>query len=304
MSDRDTDILAKGSELFGYRVAGPIGRGGMGVVYDAVQLSLDRRVALKVLHPAKFRDPQIFQEFVREARTAAALNHPNLVAIHGIHHDSQRGLAAFAMEHIAGSTAQRLVRDQGTLPREAALHLTYQIASALGYAHQRGLVHRDVKPDNILVTADLTAKLLDLGLVHHRHDSPGGVGRNRLIIVGTPGYAAPEQLRDPGQAVPASDVWSLGATLCHLLTGRMPFDGTTFIDLVAAVVADPVELPASVPTDCGQLLEWMLEKDPEDRPANGDAVVAALDALAAGRPVRPTTRTRVPIRNRRPFRRR
>ena len=146
------DGLPAGTELFGYEIERLLGRGGMGNVYLATQKSLDRKVALKVLHPHRLRNPAAVESFLREARAAAQLAHANLVAVHDVHAEPERKLYCYSMEYVEGITASRLLQTQGVLKRSQALHLIYQMAKALGHAHRHGLVHRDIKPDNILTT--------------------------------------------------------------------------------------------------------------------------------------------------------
>jgi serine/threonine-protein kinase len=277
------DGLPNGSELFGYVVEGLLGRGGMGNVYLAKQKSLDRQVALKVLHPHRLRNPAAVESFLREARAAAQLNHANLVGVHDVHAEPERRLYCYSMEYVQGITASKLVQTQGLLKRSQALHLVYQIAKALGHAHRHGLVHRDIKPDNILVSANGAAKLLDLGLVRDRIEQTAESGSRILSIVGTPEYSAPEQHRNPKQAVPASDVYSLGATLFFLLSGRPPFSGDTVIDLIVRVATEQITYPSAIPADCRRLLDLMLAKRPAERFYDGDAVVEALRGISEGR---------------------
>ncbi len=276
--------LASGTEVFGYVIDRLIGRGGMGNVYLAKQTSLDRQVALKVMHPQRLRAAGAAERFLGEARAAAKLNHPNLVAVHDVMADPERKLYAYSMEFVPGTTAAKLVMAQGTLKRAQALHLTFQVAKALAHAHKHGLTHRDVKPDNILIAQNGSAKLLDLGLVHDRIQGHGETTGSRVLsIVGTVEFSAPEQHRNPRQAVPASDVYSLGATLFYLLSGRPPYNGDTIIDLIVRVATEPLSYPAAIPSDCRRLLDLMLAKRPADRLADGDAVVEALKAIAEGR---------------------
>jgi len=277
------DGLPPGTEIFGYTIERLLGRGGMGNVYLAKQKSLDRQVALKVLHPQRLRNPASVDSFLREARAAAQLSHANLVAVHDVQADPERKLYCYSMEYIQGITASRLVQTQGVLKRPQALHLLYQVAKALGHAHRHGLVHRDVKPDNILVTQSGTAKLLDLGLVRDQFEPSAEPGSRVLSIVGTPEYSAPEQHRNPKQAVPGSDVYSLGATLFFLLSGRPPFSGDTLIDLIVRVATEPLSYPNGIPADCRRLLDLMLAKRPADRLYDGDAVVGALKGISEGR---------------------
>ena len=285
------DDLAPGSVLLGYVIERVLGRGGMGTVYLAKQLSLGRQVALKVLHPSRVKNPKTATEFFQEASATARLNHPNLVGVHDLKADTATGLFAFSMEYVPGLTAFQLVSQQGPLTRGPALNLIAQVASALAYAHRQGFVHRDLKPENVLVTTGNVAKLLDLGLAYNRlgalsngstaADRQQSSGR-RLMIVGTPDYSAPEQSRNPEQATTASDVWGLGATLFFLLTGRTPFDGETVIDLIVRTAIEPLAWPDNVAADCRQLVELMMTKDPSQRLADGDEVLVALQQMARG----------------------
>jgi eukaryotic-like serine/threonine-protein kinase len=280
------ESLPVGSALFGYEIQAVIGRGGMGTVYLARQNSLGRQVALKVLNPQRIRNQNQVEAFLREAQSAGRLNHPHLVLVHDAHVDAEKGLYCYSMEYVPGKTASKLVVERGTLSPSAALHIVYQIARALGLAHRSGLVHRDVKPDNILVTDSGVAKLADLGLVRDRllgHAGNDTIGSQILTLVGTPDYSAPEQCRNPKRAGPASDVYSLGACLYFLLLGRPPFVGETVIDTIVRAATQELSLPAKLSHDNRQLLIRMLAKDPAKRFADGDAVVAALDALAGGK---------------------
>ena len=280
-----TEGIPPGTELFGYRIEGVLGRGGMGTVYKATQLSLQRTVAVKVLGGRFARSPQLANDFLREARATAKLTHQNLVMVHDVHADPPRNLYAYAMEYVPGVTLGKLVSDQGPLKRASALHIIYQIAQALAVAHRADLIHRDIKPDNILVTQNGLAKLLDLGLVRDRLEgqTARAPGRRLLTIVGTPDWSAPEQSRDPDEASTASDVFSLGATLFYAMTGQPPFNGTTVIDLIVNVCTQEVVYPATIPRDCQQLFALMLAKDPENRLSDGMALVRALEDVAKGK---------------------
>jgi eukaryotic-like serine/threonine-protein kinase len=277
------DGLTLGTEVFGHHIERLLGRGGMGNVYLATQKSLNRQVALKVLHPQRLRNPAAVDNFLREARAAGQLNHPNLVTVHDVLVDPDRKLYCYSMEYVQGITATQLVHSQGVLNRSKALHLIYLVAKALGHAHKHEIVHRDVKPDNILVMQNGTAKLLDLGLAHELIEQPPEAGSRVLSLVGTPEFSAPEQHRNPKRAVPASDVYSLGATLFFLLVGRPPHQGDTIIDLIVRVATETPSYPSTIPTECRHLLDLMLAKRLPDRLSDGDAVVDALNEISHGR---------------------
>ncbi len=281
-----SDTIPPGTELFGYRMEGVLGRGGMGTVYKATQLSLQRTVAVKVLGGRFARNPQLADDFLKEARATAKLTHQNLVMVHDVHAEPARKLYAYSMEYVPGTTLTRMIAEQGALKRASALHIIYQIAQALAAAHRADLIHRDIKPDNILVTGNGLAKLLDLGLVRDRLEGQQGVrapGRRLLTIVGTPEYSAPEQSRNPDEASTASDVFSLGATLFYALTGAAPFTGDTVIDLIVRVCTEEVRYPGTMPRDCQQLLDLMLAKSEDARLSDGAAVVRALEDVAKGK---------------------
>jgi serine/threonine-protein kinase len=280
------DDLPPGHELFGYTIQRKLARGGMGTVYLAVQQSLGRQVALKVMHPQRAAATDA-AAFLREARAAAQINHPNLVVVHDAHVEPARHLACYAMEYVPGETATALVQRLGPLPRARALHISYLVAKALEAAHRAGLVHRDVKPDNILVTANGVVKLLDLGLVRALVDvGEQPPGPRRLSLVGTPEYSAPEQHRNPDLAGPAADVYSLGATLFFLLAGRHPHTGDTLLDLVVRMATEEPAWPTGVADDCRALLQLLLARPIEERLADGSQVVQVLEAMARGEPPR------------------
>jgi hypothetical protein len=280
------DLAAVPAELVGhprYRVLGVLGAGGMGVVYKAVHRLMDRVVALKVLRRSFTERPALVERFRREVRAAARLDHPNIVAVHDA--DQAGDLHFLVMEYVPGVSLDREVGRRGSLPMAEACDLIRQAALALEHAHERGMVHRDVKPANLMRLPDGRVKLLDFGLAevsdeHAQEAQPAGT------VVGTPDYLAPEQARDPRQADARSDVYGLGCTLYHLLVGQPPFPEATPLGTLLAhqeraprpVTAVCEELPAALV----RLLDRMLSKDPTRRPALAEVAgeLAPLAGLA------------------------
>jgi hypothetical protein len=259
-----------------YRLVDKLGAGGMGEVWQAVDTTLDRTVAIKVLPEMFAADPERLARFEREARLLASVNHANIATIHGLHEAG--GMRFLAMELVPGEDlAERLAR--GPLAVDGALGLARQIANALAAAHANGVIHRDLKPANIRITPRGEVKVLDFGLAKALEPSPTpGSAPSRSptvtsaetaagLILGTAAYMSPEQAR--GQAADQrADVWAFGCVLYEMLTGRQPFGGATISDLLAAVLrAEPdwAALPPETPPAIRRLLRRCLEKDPERR---------------------------------------
>ena len=270
----------------GYEVQEELGRGGVGVVYRARHLRLDRPVALKMLLAGPFARPEERERFRREAQALAALRHPNVVQVHDF--GELGGLPYFAMEYVeGGSLAQRLA---GTpLPPREAAALAATLAEAVEAAHRSGIVHRDLKPANVLLTAAGTPKIGDFGLAR-RLD--GGAGATLTgTALGTPSYMAPEQARGETRAIgPAVDVYALGAILYETLTGRPPFRAETPSETVHQVIyQDPVppsRLNARVPRDVETICLKCLEKEPARRYATAAALADDLRRARDGEPIR------------------
>ena len=235
--------LASGTKMGPYEILAPLGAGGMGEVYRARDMRLERDVALKVLPQAFAIDADRMTRFQREAQLLASLNHPNIAAIYGL--EESGGVRALVMELVEGPTlADRLQR--GALPLEDALSVARQIAEALEAAHEKGITHRDLKPANVKVTPEGLVKVLDFGLVKAADDSavPGDPSSSPTLteaatqagmIMGTAAYMAPEQAR--GHAVDRrADIWSFGAVLFEMLTGQRAFVGDTTSDVLASVL--------------------------------------------------------------------
>jgi len=289
-----------GAMLSHYRLVEKIGEGGMGVVWKALDTTLQRHVAIKILPPRFTGDRDRLSRFEREAKLLASLNHPGIAAIHGLHEaDGERFLA---LELVEGEDlAQRLER--GPLALDEALSIAQQVAEALEAAHDSGIIHRDLKPANIKITSSGRAKVLDFGLAKALADDGGvptgsaslsptitSAGTLAGVILGTAAYMSPEQAH--GRAVDRrADVWSFGCVLFEMLTGTTTFRGESVSDTIAAVLrADPEwsRLPAATPFGVRRLLERCLEKDPRYRlQAIGEARVALerlSDDATDGRP--------------------
>src|SRR5919202_5705826 len=267
-----------------YRAQKRLGSGGMAEVWCAEDEVLGRRVALKLLGGRFAEDGDFRERFRREAQAAAGLAHPNIVGI--FDRGDWDGTPYIAMELVEGRTLKELVRERGPLPPEVAVNLTVQVLRALSYAHRRGIVHRDVKPQNVILDHEGQAKVADFGLARSGASEMTQTG----TILGTVQYASPEQAQ--GQPVsPRSDLDSAGIMLYELLTGRVPFDGESPVSIALKQVSEPPVPPSQLRPGISPALEAVvmraLEKDPARRFARADEFVAALEAarLAPARPV-------------------
>jgi eukaryotic-like serine/threonine-protein kinase len=282
--------LRPGLRVGPYEVISALGSGGMAEVYRARDTRLGRDIALKVVNEVLSGDPELVRRFEQEARLTGSLNHPNLVAIHdfGLHD----GAPYFVTELLEGeSLRSRLVR--GRIPLSTALDWAAQMASGLAAAHGKGVIHRDVKPDNVFVTGDGKVKLLDFGIAklaagasaagaHGLMEdtvTPTGGATAPGAVIGTPGYMSPEQVR--GEPLDArSDLFSLGAVLYEMLSGRRAFQGTNPVETGYAILhADPEALPAEVPLPVAQVVQRCLQKEPGRRFQSASDLAFALDVL-------------------------
>ncbi|MBI4475003.1 MAG: protein kinase [Acidobacteria bacterium] len=275
--------LEPGTKLGGYEIRGPIGAGGMGEVYSAHDERLDRDVAIKVLPARTFSDPGARARLLREARAAAALNHPNVCTIHEV--GEADGHVYIAMELVTGQPLDQLI-PAGGMPADEVLRYGLQIADAAAHAHEQGILHRDLKPANILLTRQGRVKVLDFGLAKRtrRHDLASATTASQTeagALIGTLPYMAPEQLR--GEAADTrSDVWALGVTLYEMASGSPPFEGQTGFELSAAILnVPPPALAEKVPQELQAVISHCLEKDPERRYQRAGEVHAALEAILA-----------------------
>src|SRR5881628_318676 len=277
-----------------YSIERELGRGGMGIVLLARDVALDRPVAIKLLPPHLATRPAERERFLQEARTAAGLAHPNIVPIHLV--EARGELVFFVMGFVDGETLRDRVERAGPLPPRLAMKLLQEVAWALGYAHQRGVIHRDVKPDNILIErATERALVTDFGIALGKWaaESPGGP------VVGTARYMSPEQAC--GEPVDArSDLYSLGATFFYALTGRAPFEGSTLPAILAKHVSEPAPLVQAirpeVPAKLAAVIDRCLRKAPAERFQTGDDV-ARVVGEARGRDFRAPPLVRAFMRN-------
>ena len=262
-------------EIPGYKVLRQLGRGGMATVYLAMQESVQREVALKVMSPSLLADPDFGERFLREARIAAKLHHRNVVGVHDVGRAGEYHY--IAMEYLGGGAV--LAKD-GT-PRSVgfALRVTREIATALNYAHAKGFVHRDVKPDNILLRDDGSAALTDFGIAR-ASDSATHMTRTGTVI-GTPHYMSPEQAR--GRALDGrADLYSLGIVLYELLTGRVPFHADDSLAVGIMHITQPIPILPERLSALQPLLNRLLAKHPEDRYQDGAAVADAIEQIELG----------------------
>lgn len=261
--------LAAGTKLGPYEVIAPLGAGGMGEVYKARDTRLNRDVALKILPEAFANDSQRRNRFETEAKAVAALNHPNIVAVFDI------GENFMVSELVDGET----LRD-AKLQQRKALDIAAQIADGLAAAHAKGITHRDLKPDNVMLTRDGRAKILDFGLAQRAPGSTDATLTAAGTVMGTAGYMSPEQVR--GESVDArSDIFSFGALVYELLAAKRAFDGPTAVEAMnAALKDDPPELPDAVPAGVRELIRACLEKDKEQRFQSAKDLALALRALS------------------------
>lgn len=268
--------------LGGYKLVRRIGAGGMGAVWLARQLSLDRNVALKILHEDMATDPSFVVRFNREAVAAGQLVHHNIIQIHDIGADKR--VHFFSMEYVNGETLGALIDREGKLDPEVAAGYVLQAARGLHYAHQHGMVHRDVKPDNLLLNMHGVVKVADLGLVKLRGammQNSGAFTARAEVAMGTPAYIAPEQVRDPGGVDHRADIYSLGCTFYHLLTGRPPFEADSAAAMLTMHVYDaPVpaqDVAKRIPPALAGIVEQMMAKQPDQRPASMEDVVQEIE---------------------------
>ncbi len=291
-------------KIGGYDVQSIVGRGGMGVVLKAFDPSLQRLVAIKVLAPALASNQKARRRFLREARAAAAINHPNVITIHGV--DEQNGMPYLVMEFIGGCTLRERIRAKPRLEMIEILRIASQVATGLAAAHQQGVVHRDIKPSNIMLEDGIErVKIADFGLARAAMDLSDITSLGQTV--GTPSYISPEQVTG-GNADERSDLFSLGCVIYAMVTGHSPFRGTLALDVIRKVAdyhPKPLaELDDRVPRALSDLVERLLEKDPKNRCRSAREVGDLLMQRVAEINLAPSDRLPQLAAGRRPRRRR
>jgi serine/threonine protein kinase len=279
----DLETVKTSQQIPGYRIIRKLGAGAMATVFLAKQLSLDRLVAIKVL-PKKFSTNQNFIErFYKEGRAAAKLNHNNIVAAYDVAQAGEHHY--FVMEYVDGDTIYDRIVARKRIPEREALEIIRQVASALLHAHEMGFVHRDIKPKNIMMTTTGTAKLADLGLARGITDKEAAEAESGRAF-GTPYYISPEQIRGAVDIGPPADLYGLGATFYHMVTGKVPFDGTTPSQVMhkhlKAPLVPPDHLNPQLSAGTALIIETMLIKNARDRYQDARQLLRDIDLVLGG----------------------
>lgn len=281
----DDSMYRPAQQIPGFQILGKLGQGAMATVFKAKQLSLDRFVAIKVL-PRRFSENQEFVDrFYREGRAAARLNHPNIVQAVDV--GEAGGYHYFVMEYIDGQTVYDHLSGTKPYDEPRALAVILQTAYALEHAHARGFIHRDVKPKNIMISKENEVKLADMGLARDISDyetANAEAGR----AYGTPYYISPEQIRGEINIDFRADIYSLGATFYHMVTGRVPFEGSTPSAVMHKHLKEPLippdHLNTALSSGIGEIIEVMMAKKRDDRYPSTKELIADLEAVASGEP--------------------
>jgi serine/threonine-protein kinase len=288
-----------------YEIEGEIGRGGMGIVYSARDLKLKRRVAIKVLPPDLAFREEIRKRFLREAQTAARLSHPHIVPIHAV--GDSGGLVYFVMAYVDGESVAARLRRRERLPSEEARRIAAETADALGLAHAMSVVHRDIKPDNILLEGTRRRVVVtDFGIAKALTAVDGGTLTGTGVAIGTPAYMSPEQAAGEKEIDARSDIYSLGVVTYEMLTGELPFKAPTVAGIllkqVTEIPTDIRELRTDCPEDLATSVMRCLDKEAENRWPTADALRRALESRTSA-PYRPRPPAHRPGRPQRPSQR-
>src|SRR5436309_9203672 len=268
-----------------YKVVSRLGSGGMADVYLAEDEQLGRKIALKLLHRRFAEDPDFVERFRREAQSAAGLQHPNIVSVYD--RGSFDGTYYIAMEYVPGRSLKQVIRQEAPIDPVRAIDITIQILKAARFAHRHGVIHRDLKPHNVILDDQDHVKVTDFGIARAGASDMTETGS----IMGTAQYLSPEQA--PGHAVSATaDLYSVAVVLYELLTGRVPFDAESAVTIALKHVSEaptaPTRINPRIPPELEQVVMWTLNKNPADRPNDADELITALQsarqAILSGSP--------------------
>lgn len=275
----------------GYQMIRKLGAGAMASVYLAKQTSLDRLVAIKILPRRYSGDANFIERFYKEGRAAAKLSDPNIVGAFDVGQVGEQHY--FVMEYIDGETVYERIVKAKRLKERDALTITRQVASALKHAHSRGFIHRDIKPKNIVMTKSNVAKLADLGLARAIEDKKTAEAEKNKAF-GTPYYISPEQIRGAVDIGPPADIYGLGATFYHMLTGRVPFQGVNPTQVMqnhlSAELVPPDQVVSGISQSTAEIVEMMMKKSPRDRYQTAEELMEDIDHALAGEPLRYASR--------------
>ncbi len=272
-----------GNKISGYKIIGKLGAGAMATVYKAKQVSLDRMVALKKL-PEKFsQNPQFIERFFAEGRAAASLNHPNIVQAFDVGNEGD--IYYFVMEYVDGRTVHEDIVEHKRFKEQLAVEIIIQVAEALEHAHEMGLIHRDVKPKNIMITKEGVVKLADMGLARAMSDVEAAEAEAGRAF-GTPYYISPEQIRGEKEIGPPADIYSLGTTLYHMVTGAVPFEGKSPSAVMhkhlKSELIPPDHVNPKLSAGISEVIEMMMAKKVRHRYKNCSDLLVDLRALKDG----------------------
>jgi serine/threonine-protein kinase len=261
-----------------FEIIEELGRGGMGAVYKAREISLDRVCALKLLPAHLASDPTVVVRFHREAQACAKLDHPHIVRAYRV--GEADGQHYFAMELVEGTSVEKMLEGAGPMPTDRAVEIAKQIAGALAQAHKAGIIHRDIKPANILITTEGVTKLADLGLAREMNADLTRVTQSGTGM-GTPAYMPPEQATGAKNADARSDIYALGATLYHMVTGKVPYEGSSAYEVIQMHLEGRLKSPrsrrAEVPAWLDLVVSKMMQRKPENRFQTAEELLAALE---------------------------
>lgn len=281
---REVDAQRSTTQIPGYKIKKKLGAGAMASVYLAKQTSLDRYVAIKVLPPKFNSNEQFIKRFYDEGRAAAKLNHPNIVQAFDVNQSGD--FHYFVMEFVEGRTVYDDIVKRGRYPEEEAIDIVLQIADALQHAHTKGFVHRDVKPKNIMITKEGVAKLADMGLARALSDKEAAEAEAGRAF-GTPYYISPEQIQGKVDIGPQADIYSLGATFYHMVTGQVPFDGENPTKVMhkhlKADLVPPDHVNPKLTAGVSEVIEMMMAKSSRDRYRTAGDLIKDLRLVREGK---------------------